>query len=407
MPIAACGHPSGDPRSKRCHACYTASRRGQAAPAASGESIAASGDTCEIGKLTPERVRTLADLIRVCEIDTTEWEIERWTANKWEVGAADKDKKIRVTPLFQVKAWLRRKRALVDARAEIAALFADAAARIPVRRAAPTRKAKPETGILLELALPDLHIGKLAWAEETGGANYDGAIAEQRFEAAIDALILRSRSFGCDRVLLPIGNDLLHSDTKVGTTTGGTPLDTDSRFQKNFSLARKLWTRAIDRCRAEIGPVDVAMVPGNHDTLAVWHLGDSLACYFRRDADVTIDNAPTMRKYYQHGKVMLMFTHGNRGKLADYPLLMATEQPDMWGATVHREAHTGDKHQLRVQEHRGVKVRISPALCPPDAWHAEMTFTGNAESAEAFCWHPVEGLIGTAFYTVQPERPAA
>jgi hypothetical protein len=37
-----------------------------------------------------------------------------------------------------------------------------------------------------------------------------------------------------------------------------------------------------------------------------------------------------------------------------------------------------------------------------------MTFTGNAESAEAFVWHPVEGLIGTAFYTVPNRRePAA
>mgnify|MGYP001792124702 CR=1 FL=1 len=111
--------------------------------------------------------------------------------------------------------------------------------------------------------------------------------------------------------------------------------------------------------------MSVLMVPGNHDTLAVWHLGDSLSCYFRRDADVTIDNAPTMRKYLQHGDVMLMFTHGNRGKLAEYPLLMAAEQPAMWGATRHREAHTGDKHTQRVLEVRAVKVRIPPSSGPP------------------------------------------
>lgn len=401
-----CGHPVSRAGVAKCRACWK--RRGTEAPAPpiapsvpGAEGVSVSGDAAQITKITPERVKTLADLIRVCEIDTTEWDVERWTANKWEAAAKGDDGKLHTTPLFQVKAWMRRKRYLIDARAEIADLLRDAAKRMPVRPV--TRRKAPSTGILLELAIPDLHVGKLAWSEETGGANYDAKEAERRYDAAVDALIVRSRSFGCDRVVLPLGNDLLHADTKAGTTTGGTPLDTDSRYQKSFGLARRLVTRAIDRCRAEVGPVDVVMVPGNHDTLAVWHLGDSLACYFRRDADVSIDNAPTMRKYYRHGAVMLMFTHGNRGKLADYPLMMATEQPDMWGATVHREAHTGDKHQLRVQEHRGVKVRISPALCPPDAWHAEMTFTGNAESAEAFIWHPVEGLIGTAFYTVQKE----
>jgi hypothetical protein len=383
---------------------------GGAAPAVSAESVSVSGNDCEITKTTTERIKTLADLVRVCEIDTQEWDVERWVCNKWDSTAMRKNLDGSTHPVvteqFQVKAWLKRRASVVDAKIEIADLLADAAQRMP-KRTIPTRKVKA-TNILFEPCIPDLHIGKLAWGDETGYANYDAKEAERRFTDAVDALIARSRSFGCDRVLYPLGNDLLHSDTKAGTTTGGTPLDTDSRYHKSFALARRLTTRAIDRFRQEIGPVKVVLVPGNHDTLAVWHLGDSLSCYYRHDGDVEIDNAPTMRKYHQHGNVMLMFTHGNRGKLAEYPLIMATEQPDMWGATVHREAHTGDKHQLKVQEHRGVKVRISPALCPPDAWHSEMTFTGNAESAEAFVWHPVEGLIGTAFYTVPNRRePAA
>ncbi|HXG71345.1 MAG TPA: hypothetical protein VNJ04_12135 [Gemmatimonadaceae bacterium] len=379
--------------------------RGAAAGTGETETLSVKGDDAELTRTTHERVKSLADLIRVCAIDEAEWHIEKWTCNKWEMGYKDQTATAKALPLFQIKAWLVRKRHVVAAKYEIASLLADANRQIPKRKGVTRRISKP-TNILFEPCIPDLHVGKLAWGDETGWAHYDAKAAEQRFEDAVDALIARSQSFGCDHVLFPLGNDLLHADTKAGTTTGGTPLDTDSRYHKSFSLARKLTTRAIDRFRAEIGPVKVLLVPGNHDTLAVWHLGDSLSCYYRHDADVEIDNAPTMRKYHQHGKVMLMFTHGNKGKLAEYPLLMATEQPDMWGATIHREAHTGDKHQLRVQEHRGVKVRISPALCPPDAWHSEMQFVGNAESAEAFIWHPEEGLIGTAFYTVRPERAA-
>src|SRR5688572_933760 len=45
-------------------------------------------DKGEIGLKTKERITTLEQLIRVCEIDTVYWEVERWICNKWEVGAA-------------------------------------------------------------------------------------------------------------------------------------------------------------------------------------------------------------------------------------------------------------------------------------------------------------------------------
>jgi len=252
---------------------------------------------------------------------------------------------------------------------------------------------------MLQLDLPDLHVGKLAWAPETGHASYDTKLAEQVFEDAVAKLVERTKGFQFKQIIIPIGNDLLNADNKANMTTRGTVQDSDSRYQKSFGIVRRMMTRAIDRLR-EIAPVTALMIPGNHDTLAVWHLGDSLECFFHGTPDVTIDNAPTSRKYHQFGKVMLMFTHGDKGKRSDYPLLMATERPQMFGETEHREAHTGHLHTLHVQEHHGVKVRISPALCPPDAWHAEMGFVGNARAAQAFVWHETEGLVSLATYTV-------
>jgi hypothetical protein len=385
---------------------YDAAQREVQSPVT--ESLSVSGDSAELTRTVHQRIKTLADLVRVCEIDPAEWDVERWVCNKWDSAAKlgkDKTERIAVTELFQVKAWLKRNRPVMAARAEIASLLADAKAKMP-KRVTIVRSLKPATNLLFEPHIPDLHAGKLAWADETGWENYDLRTAERIFDAAIDTLIARAKSFGCDRVLLPWGNDLLHSDTKQGTTTGGTQLDTDSRFQKVFQTVRRMSVRTIDRLREEVGPVTVTLVPGNHDALSVWHLGDSLECWYRQAKGVTIDNAPTLRKYHQHGKVMLMFTHGNRGKLEKYPELMAAEQPAMWGATVHREAHTGDKHHQRVLELKGCRVRISPALCATDAWHSEMHFVGSQRAAEAFIWDANEGLIGTAFYTVPKEGAA-
>ena len=357
------------------------------------------GDTWQIS-LPKTEIHTLEQLLEYAKVDQGVWTVERFIVNKWEMGSVDQDKKPQTTPLYQVKAWLRRNVVVTAIRAEIEHLKRDA------KRAArqyPVVKRLRGEGYMLELSIPDLHIGKMAWGKETGYEDYDVKIARQCFEDALEALIVRTQSFRFDQAVLVLGNDLLHTDNRQGATEAGTPMDTDGRYHKSFLTARLMVTQGIERLRA-VAPVVVKMVPGNHDYLSTWHLGDSLECTFAKCADVQIDNAPTGRKFHQFGKVMLMFAHGNKGKLPDYPLVMATEQPKMFGATVHREAHTGDKHQTKVQEFHGVRVRISPALCAADSWHSENMFVGNARSAEAFIWHKDEGLVGTAVYTLPAPR---
>ena len=366
-----------------------------------------SGNTAKLTRVVEGRIRTLDDLIRVCQIDTTEWEVERWTANKWEMGAVLRspgDDSVVVTELFQVKATLRRRVAIVAAREEIERMKAEWKADEQHFRALVYNEpvaAQPRPA-LLQIAIPDLHMGKLAWKRETG-ANYDLKIAESLFDTALARLIDRTAHHAIGRVLFVVGSDLLHTDNPNGTTTKGTPQDTEGRFHKTFWKARQMVTRAIERLRL-IAPVDVLMVPGNHDTQTVWHLGDSLECWYHDCPDVAIDNAPTQRKYYEWGKVMLMFTHGDKGKRPDYPLLMATEQPAMFGRTIYREAHTGHIHQLQVREQHGVRVRVSPALCAADAWHTENQYVGNARAAESYVWDRDEGLISQATWTVPQEE---
>jgi hypothetical protein len=388
-----------------CRACREIRRQAKHPKQPEGETWIHRGEVSEVYKTTTENVRTLEELIKVCGIDTSLWIIEKWTASKTESPKGN--------PLYHLKAWLRAKSYLIGAREEIEELKKLARESMPSRTFTPSLSSLPNmdgnlpqakelntSDLLLEVNIPDLHLGKLAWSPETGYADYDSAKAEEIFEDALSALLERTVCYKFSEILLPLGNDILHSDTKFGTTTAGTQLDTDSRYHKNFARTRDLSIRSIRRLR-DIAPVRVILVPGNHDTLSVWHLGDSLECFFHNTEGVSIDNSPCPRKYYQWGSVMLMFAHGTYGKLQDYPLLMATEQSSMFGNTKHREAHTGHTHQLKVQEKHGVRVRTISALCPPDAWHSEHGFVGNMRSAEAFVWSKTEGLIGTAIYTVQ------
>lgn len=366
--------------------------------------------TLELGRT---RIKTLDQLIVACEVDTSTWECYRFTASKCEMAGfpratgSNKDgwerasTKPIVTPLFNVKAWFKKKIAVVDARAEIASLREDAKRVAPVRFPLPHECAG---NTMLELSIPDLHLGKLAWAKETGWEDYDSGIARKCFEDAVRVLLDRTSSHALSEIVLVLGNDLLNSDNREHTTTHGTPqTSTDTRYQKTFRDARRMATAAIEMC-CELAPVRVVLVPGNHDQLSVWHLGDSLECLFANSPDVVIDNSPTLRKYYQFGATGLMWTHGDKGKHSGLPLLFARERPDIWGATRFQEIHLGHLHQTRVQELNGVRVRILPSLCAADEWHSEMGFVGAVRGAEAFVWDIEEGLIGTANYSV-PEDP--
>jgi hypothetical protein len=347
--------------------------------------------------LPKTRIHTLEELIAYCQIDLSSWEVERFICNKWEVGMRPLEGTIDpiVTPLFQVKAFLRKKQNIEDAKREIEELRTRALTVRPVQSRISKANA---SGNLLEIGIPDHHFGQLAWGEETGGGNYDVKIAKDIFNQALYALIDRVKEHKFESVLFALGNDLLNADNIENQTTFGTPQTTDGRYQKTFATVRDLTIDGIERLRL-IAPVKVVMVPGNHDRLSVWHLGDSLQCWFHNYKDVEIDNRPLYRKYFRFGSVMLMFTHGDKSDKAGLPLLMATEQPEMFGQTKFREIHTGHTHRAQMNETNGVRVRVLPSLCQPDDWHYDKGFVGNIRSAEAYVWNKDEGLIGTAVYT--------
>jgi hypothetical protein len=352
------------------------------------------------------RIHTLEQLVKFCEIDLGLWEVERFIANKWEVAAkigGAADSRLEVEPLYQIKAFLKKRKAVEGARAELERIRQEAAKYSP-KKFPKLPHRKPISGILVEYSILDHHHGALIWGKETGGADYDSNISRKCWEDALGSLVARSRGLNADEALLVLGSDQHNSDNRAGTTEKGTPQDCDSRYQKVFSVSFETSRWGIDILRGEVGKVRVVMVPGNHDPLSTWHLGHSLECWYRNCKEVTVDNAPTFRKYFEHGVNMLMFTHGSGGKLEDYGKTMAAEQPAMWGRTRWREAHTGDKHHRRVIELKGATVRILPSLRPPDAWSSENQYIGSIRAAEAYAWSREEGLIGTAVHSIL-EKP--
>lgn len=254
-----------------------------------------------------------------------------------------------------------------------------------------------DTGILLEIATPDLHVGKLAHSIETGGRPYDVKIAIATFERALEALVARTAIYNVEEILLVAGNDLFNSDSPENETTAGTAVSCDGRFHKTFHHVRNMMVKAVERLR-QIAKVHVLIVPGNHDRLTAYHLGDSLECYFHADPQVRVTNTPAVRKYVEWGKCLIGFCHGDEGRRTEYAQLMAVENPQAWGRTEYREIHTGHYHKQQLEEFHGVRVRILSALCPADDWHAAQGYIGAVRQAEAFVWSKAEGLLAQVYY---------
>ncbi len=369
------------------------------------------GDTWSIS-LNRTPIGSLDELIKEYKIDTGLWEISEFRVSRYEVihgtqaigeskNWSREDGEYTVQPLNSIRATLKKKKEIESARKEIDNLKLVAKKFSPVPRA--IKRPRRPSDNMLELCLPDLHFGKVGWHLQTGYEDYDVSIARGIFEEAVSSLLSRTEPYKFGNILFVVGNDVFHTDNTENTTYSGTQVDSDTRYHRTFRIVREVMVNTIDSLR-QVAPVDVMVIPGNHDRMTSWHLGDSLECWFHKYKDVTVDNDPVSRKYKRWGNVLLLMCHGDKGKRMDYPTLMASERPVDWGQTLYREIHTGDKHQIKVEEKFGIRVRILPSLSGTDTWHSENMFVGNQRQAEAFVWNKEVGLLGTAIYTYRENK---
>jgi hypothetical protein len=343
-------------------------------------------------------IKTLEAVLNHAKVDLKAWTVERYTVNKWDTHTAEGN----CLNNWQIKVWLVPNKQAAVARACVQ-IYDELLTR-PAPNYSPAYKDSSTDNNLLELNIFDLHLGKLSWAPEVG-ENYDLKIAGKRFTSVLLTLLHRARGYTVSRILFPVGNDFFHTDNASVTTTNGTQLQNeDGRWQKVFRAGLTLIVDSIELLR-KWAPVDVLIIPGNHDFTKTFYLGETLAAWYRGDKRVWINNSPNPRKYYHYGQVLLGFTHGDKEKIDTLGQLMAHEAPKQWAVSKYREFHLGHQHRkLMVQhvvksnllhEELGVTVRSLSSLAGTDLWHHSNGFIGPHKAAEGFIWHPKEGLLGT------------
>lgn len=372
--------------------------------------MSASG-TGSIQATTSEKIENLQDLVRVCKIDTEKYTIVDYEVKSYNAWIKNSDDEIETKQLYSVRANLKIKR-IDDNLGKQRDLILEEIRKASLNNADDEIEIDELTSYLdlarrdcaLEINIPDLHIGKLAWGKETG-EDYDINIAIDRYKKAVAELLSRINTQALEKIILPVGNDMINIDNKANTTTGGTPQSCDSRFGKMFQTAKSLLIDTINSL-SKIAPVEVIIVPGNHDTVAMFTLGEVLDAWYHNNKLVNVINTHTPRKYIQYGQNLIMFTHGHSEKLQDLGIICATEQPQLWAATKFRRVHVGHFHHSKqikftdVQEYPGFTVKVLNSLSSNDAWHAEKGYL-SLKGAEAFLYHKDKGLLANYYYLNQ------
>jgi len=355
-------------------------------------------------------IRTLEDLLAVAKIDLTIWEVDRHEINQWQIARKATDSKLvyqdgkrtgysydsggmNVEPLWQVKAWLKRRTPLETA---LASLLGE------IHKKAPTfqriKRPKLKARRSLELSIMDPHIGLLCGRPEADGT-WDLDIVAAEIMACIDDLVEKASVFGpFEQVFCPFGNDFVHSDDVFHRTTAGTLQPESISWHKVYQVAEQIAIKMVERLR-QVAPVTVYEVPGNHSRMADYTLARLLKAYFRREPDVTVDASTSPYKFHRYGCNLIGYEHGHSISAIRLAALMANERPDDWAATTFREWHLGDQHRKgsskpSVMEEQGVSVEYIPGLTVPNEWHRLKGFNHQKRGAMAFVWDYHTGPIG-------------
>lgn len=353
-----------------------------------------------------DHIKTLEELLEACDVDLDVWKVKNYVVNKWDVTSWKRTFPETIQN-FQIKAWLEKNVKAVKEQ-QIGEIFLKMIQGYepPVLDWTPELPNKYEENNLLEISIFDLHIGKLAWGGETF-ENYDTKIARERFLTAIEKLLHRASGFQFSRILFPVGNDFFNSDTMFNTTTKGTQQDEDLRWQKTFNIGVRLIVDAINLLKQTGVPVDVVVIPGNHDFERSYYMGKYLEAWFNNDPMVHIDCGASPRKYYRFGNVLLGLTHGSEEKEAALPMIMANdvESKPLWSETKFHEWHLGHIHRKRnvnyaiidksrvLNEDLGVTIRYLSSLTGTEEWHHKKGFIGSTKAADAFVWNDEFGLV--------------
>ena len=277
-----------------------------------------------------------------------------------------------------------------------------------VRKAAPKYR-KPRTkkvtdGHLHVIDVADLHINKLALDRE-GNISYNAEKAVSTAEKAVDSLMTRGQGYNVEQFILPIGNDVLHTEGMSSATSKGTPQTVGHHWTQAIDMAFDMYVNMIEGLLM-VAPVKIIHCRDNHAEFASYMLAKQVEARFHNHKWLTSDISRLDRAYHEYGLNLLGFDHGHGVAGAKLPQVVAAEAAQMWGRTVHRRFirhhfHHADfknstvriKEEEILKDYPGLTVQYMRTPCGTDDYHHNQGHVGVPKAVDSFVIHPQMGQV--------------
>ena len=255
----------------------------------------------------------------------------------------------------------------------------------------------PDSRKVVELGLYDLHLG-------LQGIDYEDKLREMS-----DRIINQYR--GAETFILPIGQDLLNANVKVGanfTTVKGTSLQQSLSYKDMIQTGIRVISHIIDLILSNTSAdIDCIYVPSNHDQHSTFGLFCAIMQRYKdftHDAMISkriyFDDSMKSRKYRRYGVNGIAMAHGDKEGNRIYELFQV-EAPMIYANTKYREYHLGHLHNESVTSKGGITFRRLPTVNTPDDWHSEMGFVGATNRIQVFVYDLEEGLESINYYNIK------
>lgn len=241
-------------------------------------------------------------------------------------------------------------------------------------------------------AIFDLHLGQHSWGRETGGQDYDLALADSDLRTALSRLIKRSPA--AKQSIIVFGGDNLHvDDSRAETPAHKNKLDADGRYQKIVDVAVDALAFACDLHLSRHESVTVVILRGNHDPHAHVALRVAMRQRYRNEPRITVWHEPFDIFWHKFGRVGYFANHGDRSKPVDLLLEIAAKCP-FYSDVDHRYVQTGHRHREHAMQLPGAMHEGLGPVAPADAYGAR--FSGR-RTMYCSTYDPVMGMIARIY----------
>ena len=291
--------------------------------------------------------------------------------------------------------WIKASKEKEQLYNELLESMTDLAQNLPKLRATKATPDKVDPNLLTVYPLGDPHIGLLCYTPEVGG-DWDLKIAEEVFMPLFDNLVTVAPS--SEECLIVDLGDFWHYDgMEQKTMRSGHKVDADGRPSKMIQVGFRIMRQMIDSALRVHKKVNVKIMPGNHDDLGSIFLRVALIHIYENEPRVEIDDSPNVFQYFHWGLNLLGIHHGDKCKATALPMVMAADQPQLWGSTKFRKWLIGHFHNdssiiYNGKEMQGVSAETFRTIVGREGYAHEAGYRSD-QDGKAIVLHKEYGEI--------------